>query len=324
MRTSWKHALKDAAKETLWRFNRHTPGPRPDIFLFSSRRSGSTWLMEVIAANRGVKYIDQPFCLYSASSAQLRQLPVVDRSKLVSLDDEDYDLLRAYVDGLHEGRLSFNAPWELWKSVFDFRSDRLVLKIIDGKALIDWFDQTFKPAVVYSIRHPIPMSLSVMRNDWEVSARAFLRSPSFVEAHLDAEQEALCRDVLHHGSQLLRYVLNWALENLVPLRLLPERPHWHLVTYEETILRPEATVDRLANVLDLTDRDRMLRQVRRRSRSTKKAVSTIDETNSAEARLRLWKQHVSDDEERAAFDLLERLGITMYRYGDPMPTYRGA
>ncbi len=51
-------------KELVWRYAiRFKPAKRP-ICLYASRRSGSTLLMEVIGANRGVMFSDQPFGLY--------------------------------------------------------------------------------------------------------------------------------------------------------------------------------------------------------------------------------------------------------------------
>jgi hypothetical protein len=316
-----KLAWTFAAKEALWALTRHRTGSQKDIALFSTRRSGSTWLMEVVAVNRGVRYIDQPFSLFRAAPGHLAHLLVPDRSKFLALDGEEEIRVRAFVSGLLDGSIQVNAPWALWRPTAHWHTDRVVLKIVNAKTLIDWFDQEFDLHIVYSTRHPIPASLSVQRNGWALSAPPYLRSPAFIEAHLTEAQLTFGHDVLRSGSPLEQHVLGWTLENLVPLRLLPERPHWHSLTYEEAILDPVATVERLSEALDLPDPKRMLRQVNSASRSTRHIASTFDPVQAGRERLRAWRRHVSLTEEQAAMRILERFEIDLYRTGEDLPAW---
>ena len=316
-------ASRYALKEALWLLGRHRPGPKRNICLFSTRRGGSTWLMEVVAANRGVRYVDQPFSLHHPAPGHIRRLPIPAQSQFTSLEGEEEERVRVFVEDLFAGRLHVNAPWEVWHPTFHWTTDRLVLKIIDAKPLIDWFDQTFDVHVVYSTRHPIPSVLSVIRNGWALTAQAYLRDANFVERWLDDGQVAFAWDLLRTGTLLQQHVLNWSLENLAPLRLLPERPHWLYVSYEQATVDPEGTVAFLAEHLDLPDRNRMLKQVRAASRSTRKLDSTYDPAGEARSRLRAWRRHVSEEEERAAMHLLDVFEIDLYRAGEDLPTIGG-
>lgn len=317
-------AARYAVKEALWLLGRHRPGPGRDIALFSTRRSGSTWLMEVIAVNRGVRYSDQPFSLHHPSPGHARRLPIPARSQFTSLHGEDEARVRAFVAAVLDGSLSVNAPWELWHPAYHWRTDRVVLKIVDAKALIDWLDRTFPLHIVYSTRHPIPTSLSVIRNGWALTAQAYLLDPRFVEAWLTDEEVDDAWDVLRGGSPLEQHVLNWTLENLAPLRLLPDRPHWLVVPYEAATLDPAGTVDLLADRLDLPDRDRMHKQVRVASRSTRRLASTFDPAKEARERLRAWRRYVTEAEEDAAFEILDRFGVDLYRRGEDLPVWTRA
>ncbi|MDX1419151.1 MAG: hypothetical protein R3181_04225 [Rubricoccaceae bacterium] len=312
-------ATRYAVKEALWLLGRHRPGPAKDIALFSTRRSGSTWLMEVIAVNRGVRYSDQPFSLHHPSPGHARRLPIPARSQFTSLEGEDEARVRAFVAAVLDGSLSVNAPWELWHPAYHWRTDRVVLKIVDAKPLIDWLDQTFALHIVYSTRHPLPASLSVIRNGWALTAQAYLQDPRFVEAWLTERDVAYAWDVLRGGTPLEQHVLNWTLENLVPLRLLPERPRWLVVPYEAATLDPAGTVDLLADRLDLPDRERMRKQARVASRSTRRLASAFDPADEARARLRSWRRHVTEAEEDAAFRILDRFGVDLYRRGEDLP-----
>lgn len=279
--------------------------------------------MEVIAANRGVRYIDQPFALFRAAPGHLARLLVPDRSKFLVLDPEEEIRVRSFVEGLMDGSVQVNAPWAPWRRTFHWRTERVVLKIVSAKTLIDWFDRTFDLHIVYSTRHPIPASLSVLRNGWELSAPPYLRNSHFIEAHLTDAQLAFGHDVLRSGSPLEQHVLGWALENLVPLRLLPERPRWLYVSYEQAMLDPEGTIASLAEHLDLPDRNRMEKQVRVASRSTRKSHSTYDPAGETRARLRAWRRHVSEEDERAAMRILDVFEIDLYQIGKDMPMRTG-
>ncbi|MGH8501120.1 MAG: hypothetical protein ACREVE_01355, partial [Gammaproteobacteria bacterium] len=43
--------------------NFHRQGSKPNIFIFSTPRSGSTWLMELMLTQRGFKSCSEPFNL---------------------------------------------------------------------------------------------------------------------------------------------------------------------------------------------------------------------------------------------------------------------
>jgi len=321
-----RRELRALVKEAIWfATTRHVPGTKRDICLFCTRRGGSTMVMEAIAANRGVKFLDQPVeaTTETLTASQARLMPKVDSGELVSLDDELEARLRRLLDGIFDGSLPINAPWRFWQRSFDFRTDRLVLKIVGAKALIDWFDRSYDLDIAYVTRHPIPQSLSCIRNGWSLTARAYLRDHAFVSAHLDAATEAWCWDVLRSGSPLDRFVLNWALENLVPLRLLPDRSHWTYISYEATVLDPEAVLVRLADALDLDDVDAMRRSIARPSRSS--GLSTDDrrgliEAGDRPALLASWRRHVEAGDERRAMAALDRLGLDLYRPGEDLPT----
>lgn len=319
-----KRELRAVAKEAIWlAFTRHTPGPKRDICLFCTRRGGSTMVMEAIAANKGVKFLDQPLevTTESLTAAQARAMPKVESGELVSLDLDEEQRLKDLLGAIFAGSLPVNAPWRFWRRDFDFRTDRLVLKIVGAKALIDWFDSSFDVDIVYVTRHPIPQSLSCIHNRWTLTAKAYLRNESFVAEHLDDGTLARCWDVLRAGSPLDRFVLNWALENLVPIRLLPDRPHWSFVSYEATVLDPGLLLH-LAEALDLDDAEAMLRSVGRPSRSSGLSSPTTRERIAGGDRRALlggWRRHVSPDEERTAMASLDLLGIDLYRPGDDLP-----
>lgn len=313
---AWAAALK----ETIWKWSRHTPGSQKDIAIFSTRRSGSTWFMELIAANAGIRYIDQPFSLHHPAPGHARELPPMNHSQFIELDPIEAARVQRFLERLLAGELYVNAPWEPWHPTYHRVTDRTVLKIVDAKGLIDWIDKAFPLHIVYSTRHPIPVALSVLRNGWPLTAQAYLRSASFVNRHLDAQTLEYCWRCLHEGTLLEQQVLNWGLENLEPIRLLPERPAWTYIAYEDTLATPARVVRHMAETLNLADVSRMQAQVGRASRSTRRLSSTMDASQVATDRLMAWTRHVTSDERARAFAVLDRLEIDLYHPERPFPT----
>jgi hypothetical protein len=320
-----KREAKALLKEAIWfATTNHVPGSKRDIALFCTRRGGSTFVMEAIAANRGVKFLDQPLEITTESmtTSQARAIPKFEQGELVHLDSDEEKALRTYVESVLDGSIPVNAPWRFWRRDFEWRTDRLVLKIVGAKALIDWFANSFDVDVVYVTRHPVPQALSCIRNGWTLTAKPYLRNEWFVSTHLDDATVAHCWDVLRTGSPLDQFVLNWALENLVPLRLLEDRPAWTYLSYEATVLEPTALLPRLAAALDLDDVDRMVAATGRPSRSSALSDASTRSSIAAgdqDALLRAWRGKVTDDEERTAMAILDRLGIDLYRTGEDLP-----
>jgi hypothetical protein len=311
-------------KELVWAVTRHRPGPRRNICLFATRRGGSTWLMETISANRGIRPLDQPFSSSTGTltAGQFRAMPKFDGGMVLDLDPEQEAQFRPFVDRVMRGELPVNAPTRFWARDFDFRSDRLLLKITDANSMIDWFDTHYDVDIVFLTRHPIPQALSCMRNGWTLNVGPFLRNQRFVERHLGDDLAKYARALLDDGSELERFVLNWTLENLVPIRLLADRPGWTYVSYEQCVLEPEQTTRDIASALQLTDEEAM---ARKRAHASPSSGLSTDATvariaaGDHEYLVGRWRNDIDEREERRAMAVLERFDIDLYRAGALTP-----
>jgi hypothetical protein len=307
-------AVRNAAREAIWWATcRHEQGPKRNILLFASRRGGSTFAMELIGANRGIRTLDQPFSTVSRSitSGQAAAIPRFNQGQLTSVDAVVAARLDEMMERIFAGRLVINAPTKLWRRAVVFRSDRLVLKITDAKPIIGWFDEHVDAEIVYLTRHPVPQALSCLRNGWNLTVDAHLRDQRFVEAYLDDGSFAAAHDVMSTGSMLEQFVLNWLLENAAPLTLLPQRPRWTHVRYEDCVARPGDVLERLSDRLDLDDLDRMRDVVNRPSvsshistDSTRRAIAegrAVDSLNS-------WRDRLDATEWQRCRRLMDRFG----------------
>jgi len=158
---------------------------------------------------------------------------------------------------------------------------------------------------------------------WLGTGKGLLRNAGYVERWLNGELEAFCWDVYRQGEELERRVLDWALENLPMLSLLPDNRHWLYVSYEELVARTEQTVDYLANELELGDRREMIARVGKPSRSVRRE-SAPDRREALrqgdrESLLSSWQSKLADDQVRACFRVLDRFGIDLYRPDSSFP-----
>jgi hypothetical protein len=294
--------------------NIHRPDGRPNVFLFSTPRSGSTWLMELISTQPGFKYINQPLSLINPRVR--RHLGISDWLELYSVDATPK--IERYFQALCDGRMGFANPNPLRKQYRPV-THRIVFKELHGCAdRINWVRDTFNARIVYLIRHPIAVSISRGRFH---TLRAFLEGD--YRRHLTREQLTFSERVLQTGTELEAGVLSWCLQNLVPLRDATD--DWAIITYEQLVLEPDPVIQLLCRKLELPNPERMSDRLIVPSVSKVKSSSDTRQLLAAgdsDQRARLidkWRKRVNEPEERRALEILEVFHLDTYRAGDLLP-----
>lgn len=313
----------------------HLQSFQKNILLFSTRRGGSTWLGQIICANKGIRYIDQPLTAFTsgAASNQLsskkksQYLPIVDQFQYISLSDKAYTQLQSYVELLLKGKLSINtlSEYRLSRKKYWFFTNRTLMKITGANAMIDWFAKNFDCRIIYLMRHPIPNVLSIMRNKWGITSSAYLNNESFIEQYMDNDILTFCQRIMESNDYFLQGILNWCLENLVPLK--HSKSDFLTITYEELVLSPAPVVKMLSGHLKLSQTERMYGTIGRPSasiafsrESTARAIS--DNLTIEDKYLKLidnWKKFVSSDQQEKAWKILDKFGLCAYHFGASLP-----
>ena len=304
---------KNNIKRTIGRFfNIHRAVGKKDIFLFSSRRSGSTWLLEIINAERGVKYSDQPPD-WDSNDRRLDTMNV-NRYNIVCPNDEDKMKLKSYFQDLLKDKIQVNPPWNILDRNYDFFTNRYILKMTDTHTLIKWFEVNFDSQIVYLIRHPIAVALSIMKLGWGHTLDVFLNNDRFVNEWLRSSEFEFALEIIDGGDFFDQLILEWVLENLVPLRLIErsEARNWTVFSYEELVLEPELIIDVLGKKLDLENTDKMKESIRTPSKNAK--GESREEIKGRDKRFLVtkWENRVSEEEKKRAFEILERFELSVY------------
>lgn len=312
--------VKSVIKEVIVRFaNVHRTGLKKDIFVFDQRRSGSTWIMQLLSSQPGIKYSAEPLYLPRWNFYK-QKLPQRQDSKFMHLEISGEKILKRYFSGILNGKIQVSPPWNIFDKDYNFFTNRSVVKICNGLSLINWFEENFDIQIVYLVRHPISTALSIINQGWPDTAGAFLNNKFFTETYLNKRQLEFAKDIKRYGSRLQCLVIEWCLENLVPLRSLQKRSNdWIVVTYEELVMNPEKVIDILCEKLDLEDKNKIKKKIFQPSMSVDKLTHQHIESKNNEYLLKRWKDRVSEREERQVFKILKRFGIDAYNYGDFMP-----
>jgi hypothetical protein len=291
---------------------------KPPVFLFSTRRSASTLLMEMIAGQPGFNYHAQPLDLWLYHPYR-KHLPQPLLYQYISLTPTEAEQMRRFFGDLLAGRKRFRSQWNWLHPDYHWQVARWIVKLLNANPLMDWFAQNFDIQVVYLLRHPIPTALSIAQRGWRCVAEAYLQNAHFCETYLEAESVREGWRVLEKGNPVQKFVLEWGLANLAPLRLLPERP-WLALTYEELVLRPQAMCRLLAERLDLPHPEAMQAYLERPSPTAQPATRADLAQRGARYLLHRWRQQVLQEDAQAAMRLLrDVLGLTAYSWDSPFP-----
>lgn len=307
-------ALVQFARSLL---NVHRPGHRPNVFVFSLPRSGSTWLMELIWSQPGFKHCNEPTDLRNPYVR--KYLGISEWQQLY--DNGAGDLLSRYFDDFCRGRLGFMNPRPFQRYYRPY-TNRIVFKMIHGcEDRLNWFGNAFNGRIVYLVRHPIAVSLS---REGYPTLSALLNSS--YRQYFTVDQLRFAENIYRTGTKLEQGVLSWCLQTAVPLREATDE--WVVASYEQLILEPEPIVQQLGAKLDLPRPQRMLDQLPTPSRSSRKSdrstrrLLDADQPTRALRLVEKWRDQVSAEEERRAMDILDQFEIDLYRFGDALPASR--
>lgn len=322
MSASPKALARHAVRQSMGRLARPGRPLEPPILISSTRRSGSTLLMEMICTQRGMWYADQPLDPWGVHPDRER-LPTHRRGVYApGPTSDDADRILGYLRDVGDLRTRVRGPWRVWTREFPLRVRRVVIKELNAKSLLPRMVDEGGFRCVYLLRHPIACALSVIRRGWGSVLPAYLESDWFREAVLGADRARACDEVARNGSDLDRYVLEWGLDNYVPLTM-ERRPF--TITFEEIVTLPKPTCRAIAERLELADADRMRQRVHQPSRTSQPKASEEVRSSGPARRAASWSNRVSEPEAgRAMAPLVDVLGLDAYAADDnvPAPSYR--
>jgi hypothetical protein len=319
-------ALSQLIKEIIWHFlsiKRKTSVVKRDIFLFASRRSGSTLLMQAFGSQQGVRFIDQPFSIYTNSKYGINHLPIFDGGQLIDMNADERREVFNYVEKILKGDLIINGPWKFWEKGFSLFWDRSILKITDAKCIIGTLLENFDADSIVLLRHPVSQALSVERNKWSYTGKSFLRSEYYCKKFLSTKQLDFAREIYNSEGSLEKRVMDWCLENIPLITYRNDNKAIHLVFFEHLITDSNMVFNDLAANITISNREAFVKLLTKPSRSTK--LSSTNETiskiksNNKTFLIDNWLSKLNAEQFMSIQNILDVMNIKIYLADDPMP-----
>jgi len=174
------------------------------IFIASTRRSGSTLLMEMIYSQPKIGFVAQPLELWRPHLHRSR-LPIPEGNRYTTLGDEGERKVSAFLQDISKGRVRWRGQYNVLDEDFSPVVSRHVIKELNSKPILDAIGNGMD--VVYLVRHPISCAHSTISRDWGETASVFLEDRAYIEHLLDDEQIQFCQSILANGSKFDRCVL---------------------------------------------------------------------------------------------------------------------
>ena len=137
--------------------NLHLQGKKKNIFIFSTPRGGSTWLMELIAAQPRIKYFDEPLNL---RRDDVKRLNYFKNWQALGPDKKNSDKIVQYFKLLEKNKLKFMNPPPFTRRNHKIFSNRIVFKIHEIEHLMNYINDQLDCHIVYLLRHPIANTIS--------------------------------------------------------------------------------------------------------------------------------------------------------------------
>ena len=306
--------LQKLKKNIRFYSNIHMPGAKPNVFIFSTPRSGSTWLMELLRTQPGFKSCEEPLNLRNPDVQQY-----FGSHNWCQLYDETVSKhLHAYFEGFCNGTIRFmnGNPFNTHNR---FITNRIVFKVLHGgEDRINWFAEQFNGRIILLLRHPLAVS---------ISRETFPRLETFLNSdyqkHLTKVQKELGIRIIQNGTHLEKGVFSWCLQNAIPLKHATDK--WSVITYEQMVLEPRPLIHYLAKKLQLPKPEQMLTQLQKPSASYHKSneeTKMLLNTNQPQKRQKVinkWRKRVDEKDGISAMNILKSFGLDIYSYAEDLP-----
>jgi len=205
------------------------------LILTSTPRSGSTWLGSLLRSIPHSCVLFEPMHIGNVPAAKAAGFSW--RTHLEPTTP--WPAGQAYLQRVFEGRMINHWICKEMSIRDACRARTLIVKSVRVNRLLPWLCETFpiRPPVLL-IRHPCAVIASQLRwNSWRNATAP--EPPNYLE-HLPTFKSIL--PSLSHVEEYL--AASWALDQLPPL-LCPHPHPWIVVTYEQIVSEPAATLSRI-------------------------------------------------------------------------------
>jgi len=232
--------IKYLIKHVIWNLKYHKyNNDKKNIILLTSRRSGGTWITQILSLRKNTKFVLEPYNIGYADLINFRHYSkdiLIDGYPRYGRDFEHVKLFFKKI--LFSNSVKCQEQWNFFSKEFDFFTDSTVIKTHSPKIFIDSLLKEFKnEKFLFLIRNPLAQCLSVAKKT-DVPGKEYisryLDDPVYISKFINPKMKELMIRSLSTGTYFDKLFLSWVLENLPVLRALPNK-NLLLIKYENLV-----------------------------------------------------------------------------------------
>ena len=286
--------------------------PRRAVYLAGSRRSGTSWLAEILAGRYRCRFVLEPFRYDRVPGAGWftygRYLAPGTPAPEVA----------AFVERVLSGRV--RSVWSDRENAVRF-ARRRVVKDVWQNPLVPWIAERFPELpVVYLIRHPLAGASSAASMGWDLFFDSMLGEAELFAGPLH-DVAPLVPELVADADPVVPHVARWCIENAALTRLLdPARAH--VVCFEGLVDDTAGELARLDAYLARYPHGRW--RPRRTAEDEHERPSLSDYRRarreaSGEDRLTMWTRELSERSVARCLEVVDAFGLGHIYGRDPRP-----
>lgn len=278
------------------------PDYRQSLYVAGSRRSGTSWLAEMLAERYVCRFVLEPFRADRVPGARW-----FTYGRYLSPDADAPDV-EAFVRRVLSGRV---------RSVWSDRENavrvarRRVVKDVWQNPLVPWMAGRFPDMpVVYILRHPLACASSAASMSWDLFFDALLQEKELFGGPL-RDVAPMVGELVEHADPLVPHVLRWCIENATLVRLL-DAERVHVVFFEDLVSDAPRELRRIDNYVAAYGARRW-RARRQAPHSLGRASLSDYRQSDREAagadRLTMWQRDLSQETRESCMAVVDAFGL---------------
>jgi hypothetical protein len=293
------------------------------ILVAGSRRSGTTWLGEVVNYRNDRRTLFEPFHPLHSSWARRGRLEWAHYSEPEFADDALYEMCT---------RLWSGHVRDAWVDKHNTKrvARRRLVKCVECTNLLPWIARRFPQVrMTYLVRHPFAVAESQMSMTFQDDGLTDLdvlrhRTRLLDGVYLTLRDSTRARALVEQSSDRFEnHVIRWCLENRVPLSMLDGREA-HLLFYEDLVLHTRAELARLGRHLGMQFDSTALEASRKPSRTDfRNRAQLVHEGVDPIDFLGAWQENLTPDDVARGLAVLEAFELDHVYSDEVLPLLGG-
>lgn len=284
-------------------------GTRRGILVTGPPRGGTTWVGKMLALDRSVGYIHEPF--NPSTPAGISPGPFTRYFHYVTPANESefvpsLERTLAFHYALGPELREIGSPRDVARAARDlartsaYRLGHRRPLVKDPIAVFsaEWLVDRFALDVIVTVRNPGAFVASFKRLGWEHRFQSFLDEPQLLEDHLRGFEDEIRAAAERPPDLVAQAILLWRVIHHVLARFREQRPDWTFVRHEDLALEPLAAFERLYGRAGLTFTAGVAEEIQRHSSGEN--PSELDHTHAvrldSRASLSNWCRNLDEGE----------------------------